>query len=63
MLHLFKSAILLPSPNMIGLWATNEKGVTMEVTKASNMPRGHGAGLLSSYEPLSGACSISRLLY
>jgi hypothetical protein len=47
----------------MGLWVTSQTNVTMKVTKASSMPHGHEAGLLSSYVPLSGACSISRLLY
>jgi hypothetical protein len=63
MIHMLKAAILFPSLNMIGLWATNEEGVAMEVTKAPSRPHRHGAGLLSSYEPLSGANSVSRLLY
>jgi hypothetical protein len=58
MLHLSKAAILLASLNIIGFWATSQINVTMEVTKASSMPHGHEAGLLSSYVPLSGACSI-----
>jgi hypothetical protein len=61
--HSSKVVILLASPSIIGLWATSQTNVTMEVTKASSMPHGHEAGLLSSYVPLSGACSISRLLY